>query len=87
MEFDWSLLGFGCLLLVLWVISSTRSRMRKTLLERYHFVAVYDWTFFLAVLIPGWDLVTMSRFALPAFIIIGILGIGELAIRKQAGAR
>ncbi|KRQ15358.1 hypothetical protein AOQ71_10180 [Bradyrhizobium manausense] len=86
MEFDWFLLGFGCLLLVLWVISSTRPRMRKMLL-RYHFVAVYDWTLFLVVLIPGWDLVTMSGFAVSAFIIIGILGIGELAIRKETGVR
>jgi hypothetical protein len=84
---DLSILALGAFLLVLWVVSANRPKMREVLLERYHFAAIYDWVLFLAVLIQGWDLVTHSSYAVAAFITVGFLGLGELAIRKEAGTR
>jgi hypothetical protein len=62
--------------------------LRTSLIKDYRFPLVYDWTLFLAVIVPGWDVLTRNAgYTVPALVIMGILVLGEFAIRRETGAR
>ncbi len=87
MMLDVVLLGFGISLLAIWIISSYRPRFRRGLIDRYKFPSVYNWTLFLIVMVPGWDALTKgSAYTVPVLIVMGILALGEFAIRRETGA-
>jgi hypothetical protein len=87
MILDVVLVGLGSFLLATWVFSSHRPRLRKKLIERYRLPVVYEWTLFLIVIVPGWDILTTNRtYIIPILIVVGVLALGDLAIRREIQA-
>ncbi len=75
--------AFG--LLVLWIISAWRPRLRRQLLGRYRLHLFFDMLLLSIVVLPGWTFVLIPAFNdIIVVMLIGILLTGALAISKAA---